>query len=74
MRKGIITRDLKPKDYYWLSEIIPTGTVVDEFMGCTYGCISSKGVAIILPGVDYFIEVPRYAVKWEVQRNEILGY
>jgi hypothetical protein len=64
--KGTILRELTPEQYYWISEIIPVGTEVKEFMGCTYGCISPSGIAVVLPDADYFTEVPIDAVKWEV--------
>jgi hypothetical protein len=63
---GIILRDLTPEKHHWISETIPAGTQVQEFMGCTYGCISPEGIAVVLPNKDYFIEVPLDAVKWEV--------
>ena len=69
MKTGTITRDLKPEDYHWISKTIPEGTTAKEYMGCTYGCISPEGIAVILPGTDYFTEVPIEAVVWEDEKE-----
>lgn len=65
--KGTILRDLTPEKHHWISETILAGTKVERFEGCTYGCVSPAGVAVILQGKDYFIEVPIDAVSWETE-------
>ena len=39
---------------------LPKGSIVFEYGGCTYGCISSNGIAVTLkPDKTPFFEVPK---------------
>jgi len=66
-----ITRDLKPSEACGMR--LKKGDIVWEFGGCTYGCISRGGIAVMLKlspsGKSYgedcppFFEVPQNAVE-----------
>lgn len=68
---GTILYDLTPEKYHWIRETIPAGAEVEEFRGCTYGCISPEGIAVSLKGQDHFTEVPVDAVRWETNKNRL---
>lgn len=59
-----IMRTLDKVECPWLSEIIEEGTIVFEFLGTTYGCISPGGIAVsIKPHTNPFFEVPLDSVE-----------
>jgi hypothetical protein len=65
MNKGILNRDVTIEECYWLNEDLKEGTVIYRYLDCTYGCISSEGVAVTLKeNEDPFMEVPWDAVSW----------
>jgi hypothetical protein len=48
----------------WLTEDIPKGTVLYEFTGVTYGCISPDGIACsVYEGENPFMEIPIDALE-----------
>lgn len=61
-RERIILRDLTKDECPWLDEDIVKGTIVYEYFGYTYGCISNKGIAVTnkLNKIPFF-EIPRDA-------------
>lgn len=63
-RTLVTTRDITTQECPWLGGDIPAGTVLFEFVGCTYGCVSNEGVAIKLQDNNHepFYEVPLDAV------------
>lgn len=61
--KKIITRDISKEEYHWLDNDIKKGTIVYEFKGVTYGCISDNGIPVSLEkDTTPFFEVPLNAV------------
>lgn len=64
MKEGVTIRDITNEECHWITNTIPMGTIVKEYMDCTYGCVSEEGVAVVLPDTDYFIEIPLNAVRW----------
>lgn len=56
----IINRKITKEECHWLDEDIEEGTIVYEFLGCTYGCITNSGIAVTLDinGGYPFFEVP----------------
>jgi hypothetical protein len=65
-----IIRDLSIDECFWLEEPIPKGTIVFEFNGNTYGCISPNGIAVSMkPNENPFFEVPLSAIKAKHKDN-----
>lgn len=63
--KLVLTRTIDKSVQDWMGddECYPEGTVVYLYTGRTYGCISSRGVAVSLdPYGDQFFEVPKDSV------------
>lgn len=58
-------RTVTAEECPWVINDLKEGTEVYEFIGPTYGCITSSGVAISLEdSVDaYFYEVPKDSVR-----------
>lgn len=66
MQQGMLNRNVTKKECYWLDEDLLKGTVVYEYGGCTYGCISSNGIAVTKkPDKAPFFEVPLDAITWK---------
>jgi hypothetical protein len=60
----IVTRDITRKECRWLSKDIPAGTVVYDYGGHTYQCISKTGRAVTeVDDTPPFFELPRDALK-----------
>ncbi|NHI95038.1 MAG: hypothetical protein EAX96_21285 [Candidatus Lokiarchaeota archaeon] len=56
----LVTQD----DCPWLEKDIEKGTIVYEYCGCTYGCVSQNGVPItIVPNEVPFIEIQKSALE-----------
>ena len=53
-----LNRDITNAECFWIEETIPKGTIVEEFTGCTYDCITSTGTAVTIEGREGFVEVP----------------
>ena len=65
MKTGKLNRTILAVENRYLSKDIPIGKVVYEYVGYTYGCISS-GVAVSdKPGQTPFYEVPIGSVDWD---------
>ncbi len=65
MKKGVLNRDLRKKDYPWLSNDLKKGKEVHEYSEYTYGCIGKDGIAVSdKPGQAPFYEVPSNSVTW----------
>lgn len=53
------TRDITTKECSWLNDTILKDTTVFSYQGCTYGCLSSNGVAVSFDdGEEPFFELP----------------
>ena len=64
-REGRLIRAVTEKECPWLSKNLPQGKKVYEYSGYTYGCISSRGVAVSdKPDTTPFYEVPKDAAGW----------
>jgi len=63
--KLYLTRDVTKEECYWLEEDIKAGTVVYEFHGHTYGCISPSGMAVTYSeeGDNPFFELPHDSLQ-----------
>jgi hypothetical protein len=67
---GKLNRALLKKDYSWLPGDLPEGTIVYEYNGCTYGCISRGGIAVtMVKNETPFFEVPMSAVTQEEEKE-----
>lgn len=63
--RGMIVRDVTPREYDWLEKPISAGRSIFKYLGCTYGCISPNGVAVSdKDGETPFYEVPLDSVRW----------
>jgi hypothetical protein len=58
-----VTRDVTPDECDWLPETVPTGSVVQEYTGATYGAITDAGVACSWDGNTPFFELPWDALE-----------
>ena len=57
--KYLVKRNIGKTICPWLDSRIREGTVVYEYTGYTYGCISDTGVAVTFKeGVEPFFELP----------------
>lgn len=57
------TRDLKPAESYQ-PDVIPKGTQLFEYIGCTYGCCSHDETAVtFVANQTPFFGVPTDALK-----------
>ncbi|WP_460791122.1 hypothetical protein [Nocardioides maradonensis] len=55
---------MTPDECSWLWESIPAGTVVHEYTGHTYGCISPAGIAVSdVLDKEPFFEIPLDAIE-----------
>ena len=60
----VLNRNVTIQECPWLDEDLPKGTVVWSYDDHTYGCVSSKGVAVTAKAAETpFFEVPLDAVK-----------
>lgn len=72
-KRYITNRDITPAEFPWLTVTVPKGTVVDEYLGHTYGCVSNTGLACSWPevseqDVSEFCELPIEALtQWPIQ-------
>lgn len=59
-----LTRDVTKEECHWLDEDRKKGTIVYEYVGHTYGCISPHGIAVTSnPDGDIpFFELPHTAL------------
>ena len=64
-RALVTTRHITQQECPWLDADIPVDTLVFEFTGVTYGCVSLSGIAVKLQDSNHwpFYEVPRNAVE-----------
>lgn len=53
-----LTRDVTRAECPWLEADLPRGTVLRYFDGCTYGCISNRGIPASQDGNYPFFEIP----------------
>jgi len=59
----VLNRDVTVKECPWLDSDLPKGTLVHEYDGCTYGCISYRGVAVtLIKDETPFFEIPNDAL------------
>jgi hypothetical protein len=65
-----MTRTIDEREQPWMADeyatvkMVEEGSVVYEYTACTYGCISSDGIAVSFePGQTPFFQVPRDAVE-----------
>jgi len=57
-------REITTQECPWLDDDIPEGTEVFLYHGCTYGCISSNGIAVsLVEGQVPFFQVPTDSVE-----------
>lgn len=62
--KRIVTRDITREECRWLKEDIPAGTVVYDYGGHTYQCISKNGTAVTrVDDKPPFFELPSDALE-----------
>lgn len=62
--KGRIFRTTREVSEDWISMPIPVGTVLYEYVGATYGCISPAGIACsVYEGETPFMEIPIDALE-----------
>lgn len=73
-RKGYLTRTVTAEECPWLKKSLPVGKAVHAYDGCTYGCISHGGIAVVVKPWWHWIlffrkfpfcEVPADSVKWD---------
>lgn len=58
-----LKRAVTQKECPWLDEDLPAGTQVWDYHRYTYGCISTKGMAVSAKMAETpFFEIPRDAV------------
>lgn len=62
MKTYTVTRSVPKKECPWLDRDIEVGEKVYEYLGCTYGCISSGQAVSFEPGKTPFFEIPRNAL------------
>lgn len=69
--EGIIKRMVSTEECPWLASNLNTGDTVYRFPGCTYGCISSGGIAATLSpeGETPFFEIPENSVIWAAEKE-----
>lgn len=61
--KLVTNRLVSRAECSWLDDDVPQGTVVFEYFGCTYGCISPRGTAVTLVAdTTPFFELPSNAL------------
>jgi hypothetical protein len=59
-----VIRDVTVSECHWLKDDVKKGTVVYEYNGYTYGCVSPGGVACTLQkGQTPFFELPYDSIK-----------
>jgi len=70
-QKGTLVRNVTHGECPWLDLTgLPEGTVVYEYSGYTYGCISDNGIAVSNePDSSPFYEVPADSVSWNAMPN-----
>lgn len=63
----ILTRDVTREECDWLERDLKKGKRLYKYLGCTYGCISDKGIAMTEDkgGGEPFFEVPIDALSEE---------
>ena len=60
----VLTRDVTINECPWLDYDLPEGTQLWSYDGHTYGCVSSKGLAVTAKAAETpFFEIPQDAVK-----------
>lgn len=63
MKKFKINRKVTQEECPWLEETFEIDTIVFEYCGCTYGCISPNGVPVTFaPNETPFSEIPKNAL------------
>lgn len=58
-----VIRKVTMEECPWLDRDIEEGEIVEEYDGCTYGCITYKGVAVMIEGIEGFSELPINALE-----------
>ncbi len=58
-----VTRDVTKVECPWLDADVAKGTIVHDYLGCTYGCISWNGHAVLLEPGGPFVELPSEALS-----------
>ena len=59
----ILIREVTMEECPWLDRNMEEGELVEEFTGCTYGCITYSGTACNIKGMEGFRELPTNALK-----------
>jgi uncharacterized Fe-S cluster-containing MiaB family protein len=68
MTEKFITTRYLPESENYSGRAIQKGEIVFRYRGCTYGCISSEGVACTFaPDVEPFFEIPSDAIRIVLQ-------
>lgn len=67
-KTGTINRRITKEECHWIPRNIDVGEHVTEYRGCTYGCVSPSGEAVIIDGIEGFLEVPSNSITWEVHK------
>lgn len=71
MTEGALVRRVTKQECPWLEEDLETGKVVYKYYGCTYYCITPKGIAVTNePDKTPFYEIPRDSVVWKQESEE----
>lgn len=61
-----LTRDVTPMECSWLHRTYRRGEIIQRYRGCTYGIVSSGGVACSADGAIPFFELPEGALTSSV--------
>ena len=62
--KLVLTREVTPKECFWLSHAYSKGEEVFEYTSRTYGCISPNGIACSEKDDETpFFELPKDSIK-----------
>ncbi len=64
-RTALLIRNVTTEECPWLKEDLNLGTILFEYRGYTFNCLTSRGVAVTLePDSFPFTEVPADSVLW----------
>lgn len=59
-----LKRTVTPEECSWLDKAVHKGTIVFQFYGATYGCITPNGTAVsIIKGKGPFFELPNNSLE-----------
>lgn len=66
-----VNRDVTKKECSWLEDTIEKGTLVFEYNGHTYGCISPDGMAVTLQmNTTPFFELPKNTLEFDLHESD----